>query len=128
MKYKAYYQNGGFAEFDWDGDHTDEEQLDDLLEASYQAAPPGLCNHCSRNFEISEDQEVYEIREVDSDTEVFKEATWSEQLQIRASQADAKSSEFHRQVVETRRQRDSLVFILRKAGFTVDPDTFVVSR
>src|SRR5882762_1403184 len=75
MKYFVSYQNGAFAVFEWMGDLADDEQLDDLLEAAYQAAPGSLCHQCAENFEISDDAEVREIREEESHKMVFEEPT-----------------------------------------------------
>jgi len=114
MKYFVSYQNGAFAVFEWMGDLADDEQLDDLLEAAYQAAPGSLCHQCAENFEISDDAEVREIREEESHKMVFEEPTWSEELRESATRAGV--------------QRDTLATALREAGFTVDPVTFAVSR
>lgn len=128
MKYRAFYQNGGMATFEWEGDPTDVEQLDDLLEAAYQAAPTGLCHQCAGNFDISDDVEVYEISEDESDKKVFSEPTWDERLRRQAYETSTENGEIRKDLTEARGQRDNLAFILRKAGFTVDPDTFAVSR
>jgi hypothetical protein len=128
VKYRAFFQNGGYAEFEWEGDPTDVEQADDLLEAAYNEAPPGLCNHCAGNYDISEDVEVYEIQETESGNVVFKEPSWDERLRESAARATELNAKLTAEVIDTRTQRDNLAFILRKAGFTVDPDTYAVIR
>jgi FtsZ-binding cell division protein ZapB len=128
VKYSANYQNGGNARFEWDGDPTDEEQLDDLLEAAYDAAPGGLCPRCARDFDISEDIEVYEIRETESRKVIFQESTWDDRLRADLSRTHAENNELRLEVINARKQRDALMSTLREAGFTVDPDTFAVSH
>lgn len=128
MKYSANYQNGGHARFNWDGDPADEEQLDNLLDAAYEAAPVGLCHQCAGDFAISDDNEVYEIRETESGKAIYQEPTWDDRLRADLSRTHTENSELRLEVIELRKRRDALAFILRKAGFTVDPDTFAVSR
>lgn len=127
MKYSANYQNGGFAQFDWDGDPADPEQMDDLLQAAYDAAPAGLCHQCAGNFDISEDIEVYEIRETDSRTVVFSEPTWDDRIRESAANATKLNAELVAKLATVEQQRFMLADRLRKAGFTVDPDTWAVS-
>ena len=127
MKYSANYQNGGFAQFDWDGDPSDPEQMDDLLQAAYDAAPAGLCHQCAGNFDISEDIEVYEIRETDSRTVVFSEPTWDDRIRESAANATKLNAELVAKLATVEQQRFMLADRLRKAGFTVDPDTWAVS-
>lgn len=128
MKYSANYQNGGHATFEWEGDPADVEQLDDLLDSAYQAAPGGLCHQCAGNFSISDDVEVCEIREKGSGKVVFEEPTWDDRIRESAANATKLNMKLTAEVSHACVQRDNLAFILRKAGFTVDPDTFAVSR
>lgn len=121
MKYRVFYQNGGYATFEWDGNPVDVEQLDDFLEAAYGAAPPGLCNQCAGNYDISDDVEVQEINEVDSGKKVFSESTWYERVH-------QENMAFRDKVAEMNTQLHALADALREAGFTVDRDTFAVSR
>lgn len=127
MKYSANYQNGGNARFDWDGDPADPEQMDDLLQAAYDAAPAGLCHQCAGNFDISEDIEVYEIRETDSRKVVFSEPTWDDRIRESAANATKLNAELVAKLATVEQQRFMLADRLRKAGFTVDPDTWAVS-
>ena len=128
MKYSASYQNGGHGRFDWDGDPADEEQLDALLEAAYEAAPTGLCHQCARDFDISDDVEVYEIRETESGKVIYKEPTWDDRLRADLSRTHTENNELRLQLVEAEKQRNALAAVLRDAGFKVDVDTFAVSR
>ena len=127
MKYSANYQNGGFAQFDWEGDPSDPEQMDDLLQAAYDAAPAGLCHQCAGNFDISEDIEVYEIRETESRKVVFSEPTWDDRIRESAANATKLNAELVAKLAAVEQQRFMLADRLRKAGFTVDPDTWAVS-
>jgi hypothetical protein len=128
VKYSANYQNGGNAQFDWDGDPTDEEQLDALLEAAYEAAPTGLCHQCARDFDISDDTEVYEIRETESGKKVYEEPAWDDRLRADLSRTHTENNELRLQLIEAEKQRNALAAVLRDAGFKVDVDTFAVSR
>lgn len=128
MKYRAYYQNGGMATFEWEGDPADVEQLDDLLEAAYQAAPSGLCHRCATNFDISDDTEVYEIRETESDKKVFSEPTWDDRIRESAANATKLNKKLVAELEEIKAERNRLHRFLVDVGFTVDPDTFAVSR
>jgi hypothetical protein len=116
------------ATFEWEGDPTDVEQRDDLLEAAYRAAPAGLCNHCSGKFSISEDIEVYEISEAESGTKVFEEPTWDDRIRESAANATALNRKLVAELETVKATRSALVRDLRAAGFTVDPHTFAVSR
>mgnify|MGYP003624022643 CR=1 FL=1 len=128
MKYSANYQNGGFAQFEWEGDPSDPEQMDDLLQAAYDAAPAGLCHQCAGNFDISEDIEVYEIRETESRTVVFSEPTWDDRIRESALNATKLNAELVAKLATVEKQRNALAAVLRDAGFKVDVDTFAVSR
>lgn len=125
-KYRAYFTNGGMADFTFDGDP--EEDLDAFLDAAYKEAPSGLCHQCASNFEISEEGEVYDITNTETREQVYKESTYQENLEKSNSDLREKNAKDHAEVIELREQRDNLAFILRKAGFTVDPDTYAVSR
>lgn len=127
MKFTAYYQNGGHATFEWDGDLTAPDQMDDLLEQAYQEAPAGLCYHCSLKFEIGDDTEVYQIKETESGKDVFSEPTWDERLRKDAYNVRVENGELRKDLAEARQQRFMLADKLRQAGFTVDPDTWTVS-
>lgn len=128
MRYRAFYQNGGMATFEWEGDPTDVEQLDDLLEAAYQAAPTGLCHQCAHNFDISDDAEVYEISEEESDKKVFSEPTWDDRIRESAANAAKLNAKLVTQLEEIKVERNRLHRFLVDAGFKVDPDAYVVSR
>jgi hypothetical protein len=128
VKYRAFYQNGGFATFEWEGDPTDVEQLDDLLEAAYQAAPTGLCHQCARNYDISDDAEVYEISEEESDKKVFSEPTWDDRIRESAANATKLNKKLVAELEEIKAERNRLHRFLVDAGFTVDLDTYAVSR
>lgn len=128
MRYRALYQNGGMATLEWEGDPTDVEQLDDLLEAAYQAAPTGLCHQCAHNFDISDDAEVYEISEEESDKKVFSEPTWDDRIRESAANATALNRKLVAELHTVKATRSALMRDLRAAGFTVDPHTFAVSR
>lgn len=125
-EYRAYFTNGGMANFTFDGDP--EEDLDAFLDAAYEEAPSGLCHHCAGNFDISDDMEVYDITNTETKEQVYREPTWQENLEKSNTALREKSDKAHAEIVELRKQRDNLTFILRKAGFTVDPDTYAVSR
>jgi len=128
VEYRAFYQNGGFATFEWEGDPTDPEGMDELLEAAYQAAPTGLCHQCAGNFEISDDNEVYEISEDESGEKVFSEPTWDERIRESAANATVLNRKLVAELETVKATRSALVRDLRAAGFTVDPHTFAVSR
>lgn len=128
MKYRAFYQNGGYAAFEWDGDPSSEEERDDLLQTAYDAAPPGLCYQCAGNYDISDDVEVYEINEIDSGKTVFSEPSWDERLRNRVTDISAQLSKANKDLEEVMAERNRLHRALLDAGFTVDRDTYVVSR
>jgi len=127
VKFTANYQNGGHAEFEWEGDSADPEQMDDLLESAYRAAPGGLCHQCAGKYSISEDTEVYEIRETDTGNKVFSEPTWDDQIRESAINATKLNAELVAKLATVEQQRFMLANRLRKAGFMVDPDTWAVS-
>jgi hypothetical protein len=132
VKYSVNYQNGGFATFEWEGDledeETSEEQLDNLLEAAYEAAPTSLCHQCARNFDISDDTEVIEIREDESRKLIYKEPSRDDRLRADVSRTHKENNELRLQLIEAEKQRNALAAVLRDAGFNVDVDTFAVSR
>lgn len=128
MKYRAFYQNGGYAAFEWDGDPSSEEERDDLLQTAYDAGPPGLCHQCASNFDISDDAEVYEIRETEAGKVIYQEPTWDDRLRADLSRTHTENNELRLQLIEAEKQRNALAAVLRDAGFKVDMDTFAVSR
>ncbi len=72
---------------------------------------------------------MYEIRETEfAGKVIYQEPTWDERLRADLSRTHTENNELRLEVIELRKRRDALAFILRKAGFTVDPDTFAVSR